>query len=222
LLFSIPFDVVLAALFNFEYDATDGKYPRLYMMLYRAGTAVPNLKQTYKHRDNVASLNKERWCMTVRESVLEVAEHRRSDVYEADKVSQETKKKSLSKTLSKKKSRGKKKSGKTADFSILDEGIDGTSEGKKRPSPEERRKDRAKKHRALKDGNDKKKPAVESKKSKGGRGGSGGGKKKSNVVAASSYGPGDEDYQPAPPAYPPLPPLPEVEPQQKSEQKYEM
>lgn len=218
MLFSIPFDVVLAALFNFEYDAERKVYARLYNMLQDKGP-VPNLKQTYNHRDNVVSLDKERWCKTVRASILEVAELRQSDEYKA----------TLKKKLSKKKKGGKKKSGKTADFSILDEGIDGTSEGRKRPSPEERRKDRAKKHRALKDDNDKKKPAVESKKRKGGRSSSAGGKKKSNVAAASSYGPGDEDYQPAPPVYYApscgvgvdgmLLPPPEVVPQQKLEQK---
>ena len=212
-MFRIPFDVILAALFNFEYDATVRIYPRLYEMLKREGP-VPNLKQTYKHQDNVASLDKERLRKTVRASVLEVAEHRQSDEYKADKGSLEAKKTSLSNTISKKKSRGKKKSGKTADFSILDEGINGTSEGRKRPS---------KKRGALNEAS-----SGGSKKSKGGRRGSSSGKKKTNVAAASSFG-GDEDYQPAPPVYYApscgvgvdgmLLPPPEVVPQQKSEQK---
>jgi len=185
------------ALYNLVYDTTEGRFTRLYKMFQSGGTAVPDLKQRYKHKD-AASNDKESLLATIKTSVLEVAAHRDSAEYEAEKMSI----KSMKDT---KKSRGKKKN----DF-VFEEVPKSRGERKKA------RNDR-KARGAMKDVNDKKMPAAESKKRKGGRSSSAGGKKKSNVAAASSYGPGDEDYQPAPPVYPPLPPLPEVEPQQKSE-----
>ena len=149
-------------------------------MFQSVGPAVPDLKQRYRHK-HMAFNDRESLLATIKTSVLQVTAHRNSAKHEAEKTSIKSRKN----TFAEKKSRGKKKSGKTANFSILDEGIDGFSESRKRPSPEERAITR-KKRGALKE--------ASSGGRKGGRSGSSGGKKKSK--AAPSYEMGDDDLPP--------------------------
>ena len=186
--------------------------------------SVPDLKQRYKHKP-VASNARESLLATVRTSVLEVAAHRNSAEYETEKTTIKLQ------NDTREQQRGKKKSGKTAGFSILEEDKPMTREDRRKAR--DKLKDCETEARgALKDNNDKKVPASSGgKKRKGGRSDRSSGKKKSNVAAASSYGIGDEDLMPAPPVYYApshgigvdgmLLPPPQVVPQQKSEQKSE-